>query len=55
MIIHAAAPGGGGGTQILVLYTCVTNPFQDKHPLNENFTQFLHPILLLNNIFGENV
>ena len=55
---------GGGGTQILVLYTCVTRGFskhtlivishlQEKHPLNENFApKFTPKQTFLEDLFG---
>ena len=54
---------GGGGTRILVLYTCVTKRFlkhtltvislhQEKHPLNENFTRLCPQIYPINKLFG---
>ena len=56
----------GGGTQILVLYTCVTRSFQnipfrikicsfeEKYPLTRIFLQFCTSFYPLNKIFGGN-
>ena len=54
---HCLKLHGEGGTQILVLYACMTKgfqsitlieigPFQEKHLINKNFTEFLRLILL---------